>query len=1151
MKKTILSFCLLTSISCVHGTFAQKEKEKKWDVNNPPGSFKEVEFTTNEGTWMNLDVRPDGKEIAFDMLGDIYTMPITGGEAKLLRGGYAFEVQPRYSPDGKKISFTSDAGGGDNIWTMNTDGSNAKQITKESFRLLNNAVWTPDGQYLVARKHFTSSRSLGAGEMWMYHIAGGEGLQLTKKKNEQQDAGEPCISPDGRYIYFSEDMYPGGHFQYNKDANSSIYVIKRFDREKGEVEDIIQCAGGAFRPQISRDGKTLAFVRRVREKTVLYLHNLETGEEFPIYDKLTKDQQEAWCIFGVYTNFNWMPDNKSIVIWAGGKIIKISTPPDLPKGEEIVKKSESAKPLISLPLGEGQGGGVIPFTVRAKHKITDAVRFPQQVNTDNFTSKSIRQLVTSPDERFVIFNAAGYLWKKRLTPDPSPKEREKNPERLTISSPLERLGEAFEFEPSFSPDGNEIVFVSWNDEQMGAIWRMNIKIPNSNPKKLTTEKGIYRTPVFSPDGKFIVYQKEGGNDHLGWTFCKNPGIYLMKAPPLTPPRKGGEFEDATIISSLSGRSGGVLITKDGENPSFSKDGKKIFFQSGNAMKSYDINEKTERTIFTSKYANRFVPSPDNKWIAFTELHKVYIAPFPEIGIPIDLTVNSKSFPIAQVARDAGINLHWSADSKKLHWTIGDEYFTNELEIRFPFLKVSPFQVKPLQNTDSVPPMDSVGIKINLVIPTDKPKGLIALTGARIITMKGDEVIENGTILIDGNIINEIGKSETITIPKEAKIMDCKGKTIIPGLVDVHSHLFTFRHGLSPQKQWAYYANLAYGVTTTHDPSSNTEMVFSQSEMVKAGIMIGPRIYSTGTILYGADADIKAVINNLEDAKSAIRRTNAFGAFSVKSYNQPRREQRQQVIAAARELKTMVYPEGGSFFFHNMSMILDGHTGIEHNVPMAPLFNDVVQLWSNSKTGYTPTLIVCYGGMAGENYWYQKSNVWENKRLLNFVPRAVIDPRSRHRTMVPDEEYENGHILVSKACKKLTDAGVKVNLGSHGQMQGIGAHWELWMLAQGGLTPLQALRCATMNGADYIGMDKEIGSLEKGKLADLVVLDKNPLEDIQNTNSVRWTMLNGRLYDAETMNEIGNYDKKRAKFFWETNNYNAAFPWHDVGHGDED
>jgi imidazolonepropionase-like amidohydrolase len=349
--------------------------------------------------------------------------------------------------------------------------------------------------------------------------------------------------------------------------------------------------------------------------------------------------------------------------------------------------------------------------------------------------------------------------------------------------------------------------------------------------------------------------------------------------------------------------------------------------------------------------------------------------------------------------------------------------------------------------------------------------------------------------------------------------------------------------LSPQKDWPYYANLAYGITGTHDPSSNSEMSLSQSEMVRAGHMVGPRIFTTGTILYGADGDFKAVINKLDDARSAIKRTKAFGAFSVKSYNQPRREQRQQVIKAAREEGIMVYPEGGSTFFHNMTMILDGHTSVEHNIPVAPLYEDVLQLWSASKTANTPTLIVNYGGLNGEYYWYQTTNVWEEEKLLKYMPRSIIDSRSRHRTMVPMEEYENGHILTSKSCKKLVDKGVHVCVGGHGQLQGLGFHWEMWNLSQGGMTNIEVLRAATLHGAEYIGMGEDLGSIEPGKLADLIILDEDPLQDIQNTNSVSYTLINGRMYDTATMNEIGNYDKKRSKFFWELEGYNANFKWH--------
>ncbi|MBK8557569.1 MAG: amidohydrolase family protein [Lewinellaceae bacterium] len=322
-------------------------------------------------------------------------------------------------------------------------------------------------------------------------------------------------------------------------------------------------------------------------------------------------------------------------------------------------------------------------------------------------------------------------------------------------------------------------------------------------------------------------------------------------------------------------------------------------------------------------------------------------------------------------------------------------------------------------------------------------------------------------------------------------IDCKGKTIMPGMVDVHSHSGNFRFGLNPQKQWEYYANLAYGVTTMHDPSVNTEMTFSNAEMLKSGRMVGPRLFSTGVILYGAEGDFKAVINSLDDARSALRRTQAWGAISVKSYNQPRREQRQQVIAAARELGMLVVPEGGSFFYHNMNQVVDGHTGIEHNIPVAPVYSDVLELWKRTRAHNTPTLIVCYGGVNGEYYWYQHSEVWKNKRLLTYTPKHILEERGRHRTMIPEEDYENGYMLVSRSLKKMQDNGININLGSHGQLQGLGAHWELWMLQQGGMSNLQALKCATINAATYLGMDKEIGSIKTGKLADLVIMDKKP------------------------------------------------------------
>jgi imidazolonepropionase-like amidohydrolase/Tol biopolymer transport system component len=1036
-------------------------KSPTWDVTATHGPVKAIEFDTDEGTWISLDISPDGKKIVFDLLGDIYIMPITGGEATLLSGGPAMEIQPRFSPDGSRISFTSDRAGGDNIWVMDADGKNAHAVTKESVRLLNNAVWTPDGQYLIARKHFVNTRSIGAGEMWMYHISGGDGVQLTKRRNWQQDAGEPCLSPDGRYLYYSEDVSLGGAFEYNRDPYGVIYVINRLDRETGKTIRLVDGYGGSVRPQASPDGKLLAFVRRVRLNTVLYLRNLDSGEEWPIFDRLNRDAQETWAIFGVHPGFAWTPDGGSILISAKGKIWKVN-----------VRTKEAQE---------------IPFRVHVRQTLTEGLRFKQKVAPEKFDVRMLRDVTTSPDGKSVVYCALGRLWMKAL-PNGQPK-------RLTDDS-------NFEFSPSFSPDGKWISYVSWTDAEKGAVRK--VKVNGGKSIQLSTRKGTYLEPSFSRDGSKIVYRRLGGDFLRGQTFANEPGVYVM-------PSDGGDAS---------------LVTEEGVLPRFNRTGNRVFLLSSEGEKtaliSVDLAGEHRRVHLFSDNAQLIVPSPDERWVAFTERYNSYVATLPLTGQPVQIGPSTSDFPVKRITRDAGMYLHWSPDSKTVYWSLGPELFSRTLSKTFAFAGNAKDSVleKP----------DTSGINIGFKAESDAPEGTVALTGATIITMKGDEVVKEATIIVDRNRIVSIGPRERVTIPDGAKVVDVAGKYIMPGIIDVHAHGPAGSNGIIPEQNWAFYASLAYGVTTEHDPSNNTEQIFSSSEMQKAGLITGPRLFSTGTILYGAEGSFKAIVNNLDDARSHLRRLKAVGAFTVKSYNQPRRDQRQQILEAARELDMMVVPEGGSTYVWNISQILDGHTGIEHSLPVSPLYKDALTLFGQSQVGYTPTLIVSYGGLWGENYWYANTHVWENNRLLTYVPRSIIDARSRRRIVANDDDWN--FIDNARAAKKVLDAGGKVQLGAHGQLQGLGAHWELWMLVQGGMTPMEAIRCATLYGAQYIGLDDDLGSLEPGKLADLIVMEKNPLENIRNSDSIQYVMQNGRLYDAATMNQIGSHPSHRAPFYWE-------------------
>jgi Tol biopolymer transport system component/imidazolonepropionase-like amidohydrolase len=1051
-------------------TTAPAAKPAKWDVNNPPtaGQIRQLKIDVDEGTWMNLDVSPDGKTIAFDLLGDIYVMPIAGGTPTRIAEGFAWEVQPQFSPDGKRIAFTSDRGGGDNIWVMNADGSDKRQVTKEEFRLMNQPSWSPDGKFIAAKKHFTTGRSLGTGEVWLYHVSGGGGVPLVKKPSEahQKELGEPTYTPDGKAIYYSRNVTPGPIFEYAQDSNTDLFHIERYDLDTGEVSKAVTGEGGAVRPTPSPDGKSIAFVRRERTESKLYIRDLASGVERKIYDDLDQDMQETWAVIGLYPNMAWTPDSKTLVFWAGGKIRRIEA--------------------------DGTNAQVIPFRVADTRPVIDAPHPKIAVSPDRFTAKMQRYAAVSPDGKQVVFESLGKLFVQPMAGG--------SPKRLTKGDEA-----SFELFPAWSRDGKSIAFVAWSDKDLGRI--RTVASAGGAAKDVTRNPGHYARPQFSPDGKTIVFEKNTGGFLTSNAWSGDPGVYRV-------PASGGDT---------------VRISRDLGSPQFGAANDRVFMVGSDKGKqqlvSTDLNGEAKRVHAQGELVNDYSVSPDGALVAFRQNYEAFVMPMMPGSQEVAADIKGSALPSTRASYGGANWIHWSNGGSKLHWSAGPTVYSVASDALF--------RAGPAEEGAAKFEPPKTGVSIAMDYTADKPSGVVVFTGARVVTMASADggVIDDGVIVVRDDRIAAVGKRGEVQIPAGAKVVDVAGKTIIPGLVDAHAHGPYGTDEMTPQQNWSLLANLALGTTTVHDPSSRAAEVFAAQQMQRAGKIVGPHIFSTGEIVYGARAPRNyAEINNLDDALAHVRRLKAQGAHSVKNYNQPRREQRQQVVEAARREGMQVVAEGAALFGQDMTLIADGNSTLEHNIPQMTIYEDVVSYFSQSSTYYTPTLVVTFGGLAGDPYWRSRTDVFEQPVLKAHIPPNQLAADNVRRAIAPEADYVDDDS--AREATKLARRGVPVSIGAHGQQAGVGPHWELWSFVRGGMTPVEALAAGTITSARSLGMEADIGSLQAGKLADLVVLDADPTKDIRNSEKVHRVMVGGRMYDPMTMNEIVTGERKRAPYWWE-------------------
>ncbi|MBJ90629.1 MAG: amidohydrolase [Woeseia sp.] len=1077
-------FVCVLSIVVMGFPFAAETKEKG-DTLPLQGKTETLSFSTDEGSWLSIDISPNGKTLIFDLLGDLYVLPLHGGKAERITSGLGFDSQAMFSPNGEWIAFISDRSGSDNLWIARPDGSDARKLSEESQADMISPAWTPDSLYVVVSKDSVES------EITMYHVNGGTGVKLNGQTNEDEIWGVGVtISPDGKYAYYAKDETSNGPVR-----NFPAAQISRYDFATGAIDKITNAEGGGLRPELSPDGKWLVYGTRHKTQTGLRIRNLITGSDRWLTYPIQRDAQENYRppSRDVLPGYSFTPDGASIALNSEGKIW-----------------------LVDVVSGKRSN---IPFSADVSLDIGPDLSSPYRVPQGDVTATIVHDPRLSPDGAKIAASVLTKIYVLDSKPNSTPK-------RLTSA-------EAWEYKPVWSPDGRWIAYVTWSIDNGGQIWRMRSN-GRGQPQQLTDIPAFYTDLVYSKDGRTLYAMR--GNEYMRrQTFSEFGGLRVDL--------------ELVSVSASGGKQTVIASANSARYPHFGPEADRIYMTDSGTLFSTQLNgtDRREHLTVSAPRGNRGGDEPPKAEAIYISPNGHHALAFANkqvwaIGLaktggqaPV-VKLRGGSLPVLKLT-DIGADFSgWTNDGTSIWWAIGKSFYTR------PLSSIA-FRIDESNNKEPVEDSENKFVlneehesaherQFSVTVARNTPSGSMLIKGATVISMSESQVtaMESGAkqqdILIVNNRIETIGNSRNFNIPANTKIVNADGKYIVPGFIDTHAH-WEFRTDdvLEPQN-WSLVANLAYGVTAGLDVQTSSHDYLAYRDMVETGQSVGQRAFMTGRGIFG-DTDFQSY----DTTHAYLRRySDHYNTKNIKSYLAGNRQQRQWIVLASKALGLMPTTEGGGDQRLDLTHAIDGMHGNEHTLPDSPFFTDVVELYSKTKTAYTPTLVVQYNATSMREYFFARSDVYGNEKLRRFTPDNRLDELTERRPVwVRSDQFDFKHAAAQAA--KIQRAGGLVGIGGHGELQGLAYHWEMWGFEMGGMKPIEVLKAATIDGARIIGVEQDLGSIEVGKLADMVILNADPLADIRNTVKIQHVIIDGRLYDGTTLDQLWPEQKALAPFWW--------------------